>query len=227
MNKLTRALLVIVTSFVFANYASAFSFSAGVAGNLQVYAGKGVEHNGGTTGNNLQEANGAFESSHPAIFLEGDVTDMVTIGLEYAPEAIESPENINVQRDGTTGGDYTGGSDKTNKASVEYEDITTLYANISLPQIEGSYLKLGYISMDVITTESLGTGGSYNDVDLDGILVGAGYKRMGDNGMFVAVEVTVADMDDVEATNTTDTTKKVQVKDIYGATASLRIGKTF
>ena len=227
MNKLTKALLVIVTSFVFANYASAFSFSAGVAGNLQVYAGKGVEHNGGTTGNNLQEANGAFDSSHPAIFLEGDVTDMVTIGLEYAPEAIESPENINVQRDGTTGGDYTGGSDKTNKASVEYEDITTLYANISLPQIEGSYLKLGYISMDVITTESLGTGGSYNDVDLDGILVGAGYKRMGDNGMFVAVEVTVADMDDVEATNTTDTTKKVQVKDIYGATASLRIGKTF
>ena len=227
MNKLTKALFVIVTSFVFANYASAFSFSAGVAGNLQVYAGKGVEHNGGTTGNNLQEANGAFESSHPAIFLEGDVTDMVTIGLEYAPEAIESPENINVQRDGTTGGDYTGGSDKTNKASVEYEDITTLYANISLPQIEGSYLKLGYISMDVITTESLGTGGSYNDVDLDGILVGAGYKRMGDNGMFVAVEFTVADMDDVEATNTTDTTKKVQVKDIYGATASLRIGKTF
>ena len=227
MNKLTKALLVIVTSFVFANYASAFSFSAGVAGNLQVYAGKGVEHNGGTTGNNLQEANGAFESSHPAIFLEGDVTDMVTIGLEYAPEAIESPENINVQRDGTTGGDYTGGSDKTNKASVEYEDITTLYANISLPQIEGSYLKLGYISMDVITTESLGTGGSYNDVDLDGILVGAGYKRMGDNGMFVAVEFTVADMDDVEATNTTDTNKKVQVKDIYGATASLRIGKTF
>jgi len=227
MNKLTKALLVIVTSFVFANYASAFSFSAGVAGNLQVYAGKGVEHNGGTTGNNLQEANGAFESSHPAIFLEGDVTDMVTIGLEYAPEAIESPENINVQRDGTTGGDYTGGSDKTNKASVEYEDITTLYANISLPQIEGSYLKLGYISMDVITTESLGTGGSYNDVDLDGILVGAGFKRTGDNGMFVAVEVTVADMDDVEATNTTDSTKKVQVKDIYGATASLRIGKTF
>ena len=227
MNKLTKALLVIVTSFVFANYASAFSFSAGVAGNLQVYAGKGVEHNGGTTGNNLQEANGAFESSHPAIFLEGDVTDMVTIGLEYAPEAIESPENINAQQTGATDANPSGGTVVTNKASVEYEDITTLYANISLPAIEGSYLKLGYISMDVITTESLGTGGSYNDVDLDGILVGAGYKRMGDNGMFVAVELTIADMDDVEATNTTDTTKKVQVKDIHGATASLRIGKTF
>ena len=227
MNKLTKALLVIVTSFVFANYASAFSFSAGVAGNLQVYAGKGVEHNGGTTGNNLQEANGAFESSHPAIFLEGDVTDTVTIGLEYAPEAIESPENINAQQTGATDANPSGGTVVTNKASVEYEDITTLYANISLPAIEGSYLKLGYISMDVITTESLGTGGSYNDVDLDGILVGAGYKRTGDNGMFVAVEFTVADMDDVEATNTTDSNKKVQVKDIYGATASLRIGKTF
>ena len=176
---------------------------------MQVYAGKGVEHNGGTTGNNLQEANGAFDSSHVAIFLEGNVTDMVTIGLEYAPEAIESPENINAQQTGTVDADPSGGT-VTNKASVEYEDITTLYANINLPQIEGSYLKLGYISMDVITTESLGTGGSYNDVDLDGILVGAGYKRMGDNGMFVAVEFTVADMDDVEATNTTDTTKKVQ-----------------
>ena len=227
MNKLTKALLVIVTSFVFANYASAFSFSAGVAGNLQVYAGKGVEHNGGTTGNNLQEANGAFDSSHVAVFLEGDVTDMVTVGLEYAPEAIESPENINAQQTGATDANPSGGTVVTNKASVEYEDITTLYANIGLPVIEGSYLKLGYISMDVITTESLGTGGSYNDVDLDGILVGAGYKRTGDNGMFVSVEVTVADLDDVEATNTTDSTKKVQVKDIYGATASLRIGKTF
>ena len=207
MNKLTKALLIVVTSFAFTNYASAFSFSAGVAGNLQVYAGKGVEHNGGTTGNNLQEANGAFDSSHVAIFLEGDVTDMVTIGLEYAPEAIESPENINAQQTGATDATLQCGT-VTNKASVEYEDITTLYANISLPQIEGSYLKLGYISMDVITTESLGTGGSYNDVDLDGILVGAGYKRMGDNGMFVGVEFTVADMDDVEATNTTDTKQK-------------------
>lgn len=227
MNKLTKALLVIVTSFVFANYASAFSFSAGVAGNLQVYAGKGVEHNGGTTGNNLQEANGAFDSSHVAVFLEGNVTDMVTVGLEYAPEAIESPENINAQQTGATDANPSGGTVVTNKASVEYEDITTLYANIGLPVIEGSYLKLGYISMDVITTESLGTGGSYNDVDLDGILVGAGYKRTGDNGMFVGVEFTIADLDDVEATNTTDSSKKVKVKDIYGATASIRIGKTF
>lgn len=227
MNRLTKALLVIVTSFGFANYASAFSFSAGVAGNYQVYAGKGVEHNGGTTGNNLQEANGVFESSHLAVFLEGDVTDMVTVGLEYVPEEIESPENINVQQTGATDANPSGGTFVTNKASVEYEDITTLYANIGLPVIDGSYLKLGYISMDVITTESLGTGGSYNDVDLDGILVGAGYKRMGDNGVFVGFEVTVADMDDVEATNTADTSKKVQVKDIFGATASLRIGKTF
>ena len=227
MNKLTKALLIIVTSFAFTNYASAFEFSAGVAGNLQVYAGKGVEHNGGTTGHNLQEANGAFDSSHVAVFLEGNVTDTVTIGLEYVPEAIESPENINAQQTGATDANPSGGTVVTNKASVEYEDITTLYANINLPVVEGSYLKLGYVSMDVITTESLGTGGSYNDVDLDGILVGAGYKRMGDNGMFVAVELTVADMDDVEATNTTDSTKKVQVNDIYGATASLRIGKTF
>ena len=34
MNKLTKALLIIVTSFAFTNYASAFSFSAGVAGTF-------------------------------------------------------------------------------------------------------------------------------------------------------------------------------------------------
>ena len=45
--------------------------------------------------------------------------------------------------------------------------------------------------------------------------------------MFVGVEFTIADLDDVEATNTTDSSKKVKVKDIYGATASIRIGKTF
>ena len=226
MNKITKIMFLVLSSFVFANLATAASFSLGIAGNAQVYAGKGVENNGAGTGiENVQEANGAFDSSHAALFGEININDTIAFGIEYVPEAITSPENINVQHDGGEN-DY-GGTAQTNKAKVEYDDITTVYANVNLPILEGSYLKVGYIQMDVLTKETLGTGGNYNDVELEGILAGLGYRNNLDNGMFVGVELTVAEMDDVSATNTTDATKKVTIKDIYGATASLRIGKTF
>jgi len=105
-----------------------------------------------------------------------------------------------------------------------------MYAIAKLPVpgiLEGTYLKVGFTEADVKTKENLGTGGSYNDVEIDGMVAGLGYARTNDDGIFFRVELLGTDMDDVTAKNTTDSTKKVVISDIVGASASIKIGKTF
>ena len=81
--------------------------------------------------------------------------------------------------------------------------------------------------VDVLTQENLGTGSKYNDVDTVGFQVGLGYQHTADNGIFVRAEVSATQYDDVSATSTVDTSKSVEVTEMYGAIAGLKIGKTF
>ncbi len=48
-----------------------------------------------------------------------------------------------------------------------------------------------------------------------------------DSGIFVRAEVMGSDYDDVSATNSNHADISVQITDMIGASASLRIGKTF
>ena len=90
-----------------------------------------------------------------------------------------------------------------------------------------TYLKVGYVMVDVLTQENLGTGSKYNDVDTNGITVGLGYQFNADNGVFVRAEVSATAYDDVSATSTVDSSKQVEVSDMYGAIGALKIGKSF
>ena len=91
----------------------------------------------------------------------------------------------------------------------------------------GTYLKLGYHMVDVLTQESLGTGSKYGDTDTTGISVGLGYQYTADNGVFIRAEVSASEYDDVNATNTVDSSKTVEVTEMYGAVGSIKVGKSF
>ena len=133
---------------------------------------------------------------------------------------IETPQNTNKQRD-----DVESGSLKTNTVKASFEDHTTIYANVNIT--ENAYVKLGYVMADVATEESLGTGGAYPNVDTDGYTIGVGVQHNADNGFFVRLEGTVSDYDDVSASNSNEADKKVSVSNMYGAAASLKVGKSF
>ena len=224
MNKLVKTFLVLLSTLGLTSmsYAQDISLSLGVAGNYGFYAAQGKE----TNSTQVTTEYGGMETSHVAIF--GEVSmGQLAVGIEYNPSDLDSPEKISVYED--LGGDNSSSS-VTNKAMVSFQDMTTIYANLSLPAvgpIEGLYIKAGYISADVETKENLGTGGSYNNVEIDGMIAGLGYNMELDNGFFVRAELLGSDMDDVTASNTTDSTKKVVISDIWGATASFRVGKTF
>ena len=218
MIKLFKSLLIVISTFAFTAVSQATGISAGIAGNAAFYAATGIEKESTET----TKEYGGFEASHIALFLEYAPSDQFSIGVEYAPESLDSPEVVNVQEDMTTTKTST---KKTNKVSASFEDLTTIYAMVN--HSSGAYLKVGYVMVDAVINDSLATGSNYNDVDTDGYSIGLGYRYTGDNGMFIGLEVMGTEFDDISATSTTNTDNSVTIEDAIGATASLRIGKTF
>ena len=108
-----------------------------------------------------------------------------------------------------------------------FEDLTTAYVMLSSPEMMGAYIKAGYMQVDVITNENLGTGGAYPDTDLSGYTVALGYNRDLDNDMFVRLEASYMDLDGATVTNTNDSTKSITADGITGYGARVSIGKSF
>ena len=216
-------LAISFVSFLGIQTASALEgLSLGVGVNYSGFMGKGKE-TATSSGNNVKtitEEDGAFDTTVGSIFVEYAVGDAVSIGIERVMEDMTSPQNTNVQHTSAT--DQT---PLTNNVEADFKDHTLIYANINMPF--NTYLKLGYAMVDVATGEALATGGSYPDVDTTGYTIGLGYQHNADNGGFVRLELSASEYDDVTATNANDATKEVSVSEMYGATAALKIGKTF
>ena len=228
MKNLRKKIAILALSFVsFLGVQSASAmegFSVGVAFNQTAFMGTGKEtmtgSGGDTTKAKVTEEEGAFEDTVESFFAEYAANDVLSIGVERFFDSVKTPENKNIQQTKTTG---AGNISNTVKAS--FEDHTTVYANINLPY--NAYVKVGYVMVDVLTQESLATGSKYGDVNTKGYTVGLGYQFDADNGIFVRAEVSATAYDDVNATSTADSSKKVEVTDMYGAIGALKIGKSF
>ena len=164
------------------------------------------------------EAKGEF--GYGSIFAEVMASDKIGIGINYVPMALESETTENVQK--TT---IAAKSTVTNKVQIDFEDLTTVYA-LFYP-VENLYVKAGYMEVEVITNESLGSGGAYGNTTLDGYTVGVGYNYDMDNGAFVRFETSYMDIDGATLVNKNDANKKVTAENIEGASAALSIGKAF
>jgi len=202
---------------------SAFSqgLNIGVQLNMMGFYGVGEEKPSNNAGNKDRKEAGAFTDEVFSVFAEYDAGP-VSIGIGYIPETIASPENTNVQH--TSDSNST---NLTNTAKVDINDIMTIYALVDIP-LGGAYAKLGYREATVETKESLGTGGSYNDVDVEGMSFALGYNfDTGADGFSVRLEAEAAQYDDVEATNNADTSTKIKVTDLMSASASISLVKSF
>ena len=221
-------------TIVLASLFSIFTFTAvnaggalGVSANKQAFGGYGKETNTTT----VTEEYGAFADDNMSVFAEYDFGNSLSIGVEYHPGSISTPTNTNIQLDGSTGGGLnadsqtTGGTAKTNTVQADFEDLTTVY--LMWVSEVGLYSKIGYSHVDVATTESLGTGGSYGNVSTDGATLALGFQIDNDSDIFARVEVSATAWDSVSATNTSENTKKVEISDMASASASIKVGKRF
>ena len=219
MKNLKTKIAILTISFIsFLGIQSASAvegLSIGVGMNYSGFYGIGKE-TATSSGNNVKtitEEAGAFDTTVGSVFVEYAVNDQVSLGIERVFEDMETPRNTNVQ------------DTLTNTVQASFQDHTAIYANINMPF--STYFKVGFLMVDVATNENLATGGAYPNVDTTGYTVGLGYNHTVDNGVFVRAEISASEYDSINTSNTNETDKEVSVTDMMGATASIKIGKSF
>ena len=229
MKKLISAFFasLILVAFQAPAQSADVSVSVGFAGNQGGYHAVGTEliaQTGDQSKKEVTQEAGVFEDSHPSFFLEVNIGDNMTVGAEFAMDDIETPQNTNAKVDKTTAA--ATGSFKTNTAKATFSDKNTVY--IQARMLGGLYTKIMYHNVNVISEESMGTGGAYGDATIEGLGAGIGYQHdFDDLGIFVRAEVTASAYEDVKAINTNDITKQITIDNMYGAEGSIRVGKTF
>tara|TARA_B100000029_G_scaffold302749_1_gene295572 strand:- start:99 stop:740 length:642 start_codon:yes stop_codon:yes gene_type:complete len=189
--------------------------NVGLSGSAGLFAASGKEEAGKTHKGNEHGAAAWY-----SVFIEKTIGDRVAIGVDYVPDALESETTESVRHDKTSSATA---SAVENKIQIDFEDLTTVYLSVNLT--DSMYAKVGYMKVDVITNESLGTGSTYGDTDLDGQSIGFGTNMTMDNGVFIRAEANYMTFDSSEGLTSGDNT--VTLTNLDGVSASLKIGKSF
>ena len=163
--------------------ANSVEFKAGVSANgMAAYANakEQIKDSGSQSSN--EEA--VLAASFTSIFAEISSDEMMGlgIGISYAPEVVDLNKETRTIQDAT--GD-SGNASGDQIIDGKVNDLVSIYA--TMPIGEGAYVKAGYIQASLITEENLATGSKYEDIDLTGLQVGAGYEgELGDNAFWRA-----------------------------------------
>ena len=215
-----KKIIATIVALVFSTSAYAVTISditVGASLNHGVYAADGKEENYTHTGTLEKTTNvtgKAFVDSYATIFVEAALNENMSIGISYAPDSVETPQNVNSGEGGDGSTDI--------KVSAEFEDLTTVYL-LAKSDI-GVFAKAGYSQMDInVTSENAGT---YKDTDTDGLEFAIGYERdMGEFG--IRAELAYHSFDDVKADNGQTDKNEITVSNMEGATARISLVKSF
>jgi hypothetical protein len=213
-----KILTIIISSlFLFSTANAERGINIGISGNLAVFHATGSETEGAEK--STEDATGV--AGYASIFVEKELGP-ISVGLDYVPSALSSETANNDRLD--IKGVGTASTAVTNKVKVDFEDLTTLYVSVNTPL--GVYVKAGLVQVDVNTKETLGTGSTYGNTDMDGHMFGIGYNNSLDNGMFMRFEGTMMDFGSASVTGS-NTDNKVSISKLEGASAKISIGKSF
>lgn len=208
---------IILASFAYVPYASAeLGVNVGVSGQAGIFGATAKEVSTERTSTGTEVAGVAY----PSIFIEKSLGDRMVIGVDYMPDALSSDTVETTKLDQTTTSTVTS---KTNNLQVDFEGLTTAYVGFNIT--DAAYIKAGFMTVDVLTKENLGTGGSYGDTSLDGAMFGFGVHNEMDR-MFWRLEANYLEFDGVTVSST-NSDNKVSINSLDGLTAKISIGTSF
>ena len=180
---------------------AADGFGVGVALSAASINASGTETETGSQSaetTNASVSNRALIGSVFAEYTKG----LFTVGIDYVPFDADVSSATHTRTDvetSTTASQTTETTtSRTQTAAAEITGHTTAYIEVG----NNVYLKAGYAQVTVNTKESLGTGSSYGNADLNGTLVGAGIRGGGDSGLYYKLEGTYTDYDTLNLTST-------------------------
>tara|TARA_B100001093_G_scaffold64547_1_gene54508 strand:+ start:455 stop:1120 length:666 start_codon:yes stop_codon:yes gene_type:complete len=219
-----KLLLSVVFSVLYVTSASAdLGVNVGVSGNAGIFAASASEVTT-TAGGNNQNGSEHGSAGWASVYVEKSIGDRLMIGIDYVPMALETDTTETAKSDKRTASSEAVTA-STNKVQIDFEDLTTVYIGAMLT--ENFYVKAGLMHVEVITNESLGTGGAYGNVELDGSMFGMGYHASNDNGTFFRFEGNYLSFDGNSVTSSTNSVMSIKLKNLDGVTGKVSVGKTF
>ena len=205
------------------NVASAVEMRLGVLGNMAADFGEAKETL--KDSGQISKETAVLAHSYASVFAEVAVDQAagLTFGVEYAPETIELEKETRVIPTGRT-------DSGSQIIDAEVEDLLTAYVALPIGET-GAYVRLGYLQATLNTQETLATGSTYANVDIEGTQLGAGYMgEIGDN-LFYKLEGVYNEWDNMalngsEEGGTSGSFNKIDA-DITGVAARLAVGFRF
>ena len=217
-----KVIITLIASVFYMTSVSAdMGVNIGLSGSAGLFSATGKEVD---TGPNLTETTEDAEHGEAAfssIFLEKTLGDRFTVGIDWVLNDLSTDTVESRRQDKTTG---TSSSNVENKIQIDFADLTTYYINFNVN--ENLYAKVGMATVDIITGETLGTGSTYGNTDMDGTVLGVGYNATFGNSAFIRVEGNYMDFDGASVTSSTGV-NKVSLNNLDGITGKLSIGKSF
>ncbi len=217
-----KVIITLIASVFYMTSVSAdMGVNIGLSGSAGLFSATGKEVD---TGPNLTETTEDAEHGEAAfssIFLEKTLGDRFTVGIDWVLNDLSTDTVESRRQDKTTG---TSSSNVENKIQIDFENLTTYYINFNVS--ENLYAKVGMATVDIITGETLGTGSTYGNTDMDGTVLGVGYNATFGNSAFIRVEGNYMDFDGASLTSSTGV-NKVSLNNLDGVTGKLSIGKSF
>ena len=157
----------------------------------------------------------------PSIFAEIAMDNGLGLGIEHVPASADIGTESRADDDAETSGG--------NKASAEIDGLTSIYLIKTFEN--GFFVKAGQTSTTVKTKEVLGTGSTYKDVDIDGMLIGLGMHKTKDSGVFYRISGEYTDYDSLKLTSevadAVSGTRNVIDADVDTMALKFSIGKAF
>jgi len=185
---LSALLMLTVTS------ANSIEFKAGVSANGMAAYANASETLKDTSELTNEEA--VLATSFASIFAEVSGDDMmgIGIGISYAPEVVElNKETRNIQQ--AVSGEGDSGAQIIDGKVV---DLMSIYLTLPIGD-SGAFVKAGYNQATLNTEENLATGSSYENIDLTGTQIGAGYEGSLGDMAFWRAEGALQMWDDISA----------------------------
>ena len=198
MTKLKNMLIAAIAIAAFSTNVLAGSFGIGASGSFANISGSGTETEGTAADASPTAASATNTAWIGSVFAEYsfDGDHGMTFGVDYLPGSANvnskklSRTDVETSVEGTVA--QTATSVKRD-AQAAVENHMTYY--VELPVTGGLYAKAGYVEMDVITSENIGTTKSYGNTSVDGYMFGAGYKVQTDGAMYYKLEATHTEFD--------------------------------
>ena len=188
------------------SYALAEGFSVGFTGAIADIEASGSETEGKPA---VVETNNAQVNNTVAVFsVFAEMNDVmgtgISLGVDYIPMSADVSNSVRKRTDvetSVTGTATTTSTSRSQSAQAELDQHVTVYATYNIA--ENIYVKAGYVTVDLNTLESLGTGSKYGNIEVEGYTIGLGAQADLMADMFARVEASYTDYEDIEIRSST------------------------